>query len=78
MEKEVKELDKKLFLLFKRAVDSERKAQSMYKEILSCLDDKDLIKIFEGFLKDEERHEKKVIEEYNRLKKTLEEIEEVK
>ncbi len=78
MEKEVKELDKKLFLLFKRAVDSERKAQSMYKEILSCLGDKDLIKIFEGFLKDEEMHEKKVIEEYNRLKKTLEEIEEVK
>ncbi len=77
MENGVKELDKELFLLFKKAVEAERNAQSMYKEILNCLQDRDLIEIFQGFLKDEEKHEKKVIEQYNKLKKSLKRIEEV-
>lgn len=69
------ELEKKLFLLFKKAVSSERKAQTMYEKIIENLVDKDLIEIFKGFLEDEKRHEKKVVERYNELKKKLKEIE---
>lgn len=70
------ELEKKLFLLFKKAAEAERKAQQMYQEIVQNLRDKDLIEIFKGFIEDEKRHEKIVIKKYNDLKRKLKEIEE--
>lgn len=70
------DLEKNLFLLFKKAAESERKAQQMYQEIIQNLRDKDLIEIFQSFLEDEKKHEKEVIKRYNELKKKLKSIEE--
>lgn len=71
------DLEKNLFLLFKKASEAERKAQRMYQEIINNLVDKDLIEIFKGFLEDEKKHEKEVIKRYNELKIKLKNIEEV-
>lgn len=68
------EMEKKLFNLFKKAAESERRAQKMYKDIIETLEDKDLKEIFQGFYEDEIRHEKIVMQRYNELRKKLEEI----
>ena len=59
---------KALFLTFKKAVDAERGAQKMYLEAISQTDDPFLKKILNGFYQDEVRHEKELMEQYNRLR----------
>ena len=61
------EKQKKLFLLFKSAVDSERKAQDMYLRARELTDNEDLITVLKGFCQDEMRHEQKLMDQYNML-----------
>ena len=56
-----------LFLLFKSAIDSERKAQDMYKRANELTDDEDFKEILESFYQDELRHERKLMDQYNKM-----------
>ncbi len=58
----------KLFLMFKKAIEAERKAQEMYKDAKELCDDELLKKVFEGFYQDEVRHERALIARYNSLR----------
>jgi rubrerythrin len=57
----------KLFLLFKSAIDAERKAQDTYKKAKELTDDDDLKEILESFYQDEVRHERKLMSQYNKM-----------
>ncbi|MEJ5165802.1 MAG: ferritin-like domain-containing protein [Thermoanaerobaculia bacterium] len=61
----------KLFMLFKEAVESERRAQRMYQNLILACSDPKIKEILESFLKDEIRHEQEVIKRYNELKNSL-------
>ena len=66
MSESMSERQERLFLLFKSAIDSERKAQDMYKMAMELTDDEDFKEILEGFYKDELRHERKLMDQYNK------------
>jgi rubrerythrin len=59
----------RLFLLFKRAVEDERRAQAMYKEAIGLCDDEATRITLEGLYADEVRHEGELIEQYNTLRR---------
>ncbi len=61
----------KLFIIFKKAVESEREAQEMYKEAILLCEDELTKKVLEGLYQDEIRHERNVIGSYNRLRSEL-------
>ena len=61
------EKQEKLFLIFKSAADSERKAQDMYLRARELTDNEDLIMVLKGFYRDEVRHERKLMDRYNML-----------
>ena len=68
----------KLYLLydiFKKAIDGEREAQEMYRKAISLCEDDKTIETLKRLLKDELRHEEKLIEEYNKLKSELQIVE---
>jgi rubrerythrin len=69
MQNELTDNIRKLFLVFKKAVEAEQEAQSMYKEAMSVCDDTEGRKILEEFLADEIRHEKEIMNQYNKLRK---------
>jgi rubrerythrin len=69
MSREVPEKVEKLFLLFKKAVEEERKAQKMYAEALLLCEDKETARIVAGFHRQEVQHEKGIIQQYNKLRK---------
>jgi rubrerythrin len=60
----------KLLTLFKIAVKSEKEAQETYSTMLSLSDDPAIKRIIEGFLREEKRHEEKLLEIYNDLRTT--------
>ena len=60
---------KRLFLIFKDAVQRERDAQILYKQAAALCDDKALKELLMSFHKDETRHEKALVQRYNRLRK---------
>ena len=64
---EMPEQTEKLFLLFKSAIDSERKAQDMYKRAMELTDDEEFKGVLEGFYQDEVRHERKLMDQYNKM-----------
>ena len=66
---EMPEKTRQLFLLFKDAVERERGAQSLYKRAAELCEDETLRGLFEGFYKDELRHEKMLLARYKRLRK---------
>jgi rubrerythrin len=68
MNNELTDNTRKLFLVFKKAVEAEQKAQAMYKEAISVCEDKESRKILERFLEDEIRHEKEIMGRYNKLR----------
>jgi len=68
MAEEMPEKVKKLFAAFKTAVDSERKAQSMYKDMIAICEDEEIRKVLVGFYEDEVRHEQELIRRYNMLR----------
>jgi len=55
--------------MFKDAVQRERDAQSLYKQAAALCEDEALKELLEGFRKDEVRHEKELLQRYNRLRK---------
>ncbi len=59
---------RKLFLTFKQAVEAERAAQAMYLQAKELSDDNALKEILEGFYRDEVRHERVLMERYNKLR----------
>jgi len=61
------EQQERLFLLFKKAIDAERKAQDMYKRAMELTDDEEFKEILEGFYEDEVRHERKLMNQYNMM-----------
>jgi rubrerythrin len=67
MPEEMSEQTEKLFLLFKSAIDAERKAQDMYKKAMELTDDDDFKEVLEGFYQDEVRHERKLMDHYNKI-----------
>lgn len=64
-------MDKKtqeLFEMFKLGVEKERDAQKLYQQMID-LSDSDLQKeIFGGFLKEEQKHEQKLMQAYAEMK----------
>jgi rubrerythrin len=61
---------RQLFLIFKDAVQREREAQSIYQHAAALCQDEELKKLLEGFRRDESRHERMLVQRYNRLRKT--------
>ncbi len=61
---------KELFLTFKKAIEAEREAQTMYLEAIDQTDDSFLKNILNGFYQDEVRHENELMEQYKRLRNT--------
>jgi rubrerythrin len=60
---------RELFLIFKDAVQAEREAQTTYKHAAELSQDKELKGLLMSFCRDEARHEKALIQRYNRLRK---------
>ena len=60
--------NEKLFEMFKEVVDKEHEAYETYKDIAENVDDENLKKIFEDMAKDELKHKKQIMEQYNILK----------
>ena len=67
MPEEMSEQQERLFLLFKSAIDSERKAQDMYKKAMELTDDEEFKEVLEEFYQDEVRHERKLMDHYNKI-----------
>ena len=65
----VNEKTKQLFSIFKDAVQREREAQILYKQAADLCEDEELRGFLEGLAKDEARHEKVLMQRYNRLAK---------
>ena len=62
---------KLLYDIFKQAINGEREAQKMYQDAIALCEDNTTIQTLEKLLKDEMRHEEKLIEQYNKLKSEL-------
>lgn len=65
------EQQERLFLLFKSAIDAERKAQDMYKRAMELTDDEEFRDVLEGFYQDEVRHERKLMDQYNKISRNF-------
>jgi rubrerythrin len=63
------EKERRLFLVFKQAIEDERRAQEVYREAMTITDDPVLLKAFRSLLKDEVRHEQEMTEKYNEFKR---------
>ncbi len=61
------ENERRLFEIFKSAVQDERKAQAVYLRALRLCGDASLRPILEGLIADEARHEQILVERYNAL-----------
>ncbi|MCK5134070.1 MAG: hypothetical protein KAR40_18210 [Candidatus Sabulitectum sp.] len=59
---------RKLFLIFKKAIEAERAAQDTYLQARELSDDNALKEIFNGMYQDEVGHEQILIERYNKLR----------
>ena len=60
----------KLLALFKFAVQSEKEAQETYSTMLTLSDDPAIKRVIEGLLREEKRHEAKLLEIYNDVRTT--------
>lgn len=62
---------KKMFTVFRHAIELERQAQKMFRQAISLAEDPTFRKVLEGFLADEERHERELVARYNALRKQV-------
>jgi rubrerythrin len=62
---------RRLFLIFKMAIESERAAQARYKQAQKYCDDPALKKVLQGIEREEATHEKALARWYARLKKRI-------
>ncbi len=58
----------KLFAMFKVAIEDERRAQTMYREVLRVCHDEVMQTVVEDLYHDEVRHEEKLLAQYRRLR----------
>ncbi len=65
---EMTEKTRQLFLIFKDTVQRERDAQTLYRQAAALCEDKALKKLILSFCRDEARHEKALVQRYNRLR----------
>ena len=70
--KKMSEDEKRLFLIFRKAVRAEREAREMYQEAVGLCSDPMLKAVLTGFYEDEARHEKEVIARYHQFRKDYE------
>jgi rubrerythrin len=61
--------EKKLFMIFQKAIEAEQNAQAMYKEAMGLCRDEKMKAILKGFYEDEARHEKEILARYNQFRK---------
>ncbi len=59
---------RKLFLLFKEAIEDERRAQRTYQDAMRLCEDAELLEILKEFYRQEVVHEETLIQHYNRLR----------
>ena len=69
MSQEPTERVEKLFQLFKRAVEQERKSQAMYREAIELCEDELSRTVLQDLHDDEVRHEQAIVERYNKLRR---------
>lgn len=62
------ERHKKLFLLFKTAINAERAAQGMYATLAATADSDELRSVIEQFGLEESRHEQFLVDEYAKMR----------
>ena len=62
----------KLLVLFKGAIESEKEAQAVYRNMLSLTNDPTIQRIVEELLSQEIQHEEKLLEMYNDLRRAEE------
>lgn len=60
--------EKRLFAIFKRAIDAEKQAQAMYREALDLCDEPVLKQALQGFHDDEVRHEAEILAKYRHFR----------
>jgi rubrerythrin len=53
---------------FKLAIEAERQAQAMYSGLKEMSDTELLRQLFDGFYRDEVRHERELVSRYNELR----------
>ena len=63
--------EQRLFLMFKQAIDDERRAQETYKEAMGITEDRLLVEVFRGLYEDEVRHERELVRRYEQFKAML-------
>lgn len=68
---EMPDQHQRLFLIFKQAIDDERRAQEMYTEAADITDDPVLHQVFVTLLKDEQRHEQEMVRRYEEFRTRL-------
>jgi rubrerythrin len=61
----------RLFLVFRQALEDERRAQETYTEAMGITEDQALIEVFRTLLEDERRHERELLSRYEDFKARL-------
>jgi rubrerythrin len=62
------EKEKKLFAIFRSAIQAERSAQAMYQEAVDLCEEPMLKAVLKGLRDEEVRHEKEVLARYHQFK----------
>jgi rubrerythrin len=62
---------RKLFEVFKTAIENERASQELYKSAMELCEDDLTRGILKGMYEDEVRHERALIERYNAIRPTV-------
>ena len=59
---------KKLLRIFRKAIGAEKAAQDVYMRAKDLTDDDILKEVLEGFYQDEVRHERELVDRYNKMR----------
>jgi rubrerythrin len=63
------EEENRLFLVFRQAIEDERRAQETYREAMTITEDPILVAVFKLLYAEEVGHERKLMKTYNEFKK---------
>ncbi len=61
----------RLFIMFKQAIEDERRAQETYREAMGITEDRLLVEVFKSLYDDEVRHEGELVRRYEQFKARL-------
>ena len=67
-EETLSEKEQRLLIVFRQAIEDERRAQETYSEALTITDDPMLLAVFTALRDDEARHEQELTERYAAFK----------